>query len=369
MKKIIFVSLITIFLTFFTFYLSSFILPYKGFFPYKGVAKEYSNNFLTKLANFDGVHYLKIARNGYDQYEQAFFPLYPLLIKFFSPFFLGNLLYAAIFLSNASLILGIGLFYKVLKRFLDKEKSFWTILLFLFSPTGFFLSSVYTESLFLLLFFAGFYFLEKKRSKESFLFFYLLGLTRVVGVLASPAIVLYQKGKKGSFYLALAPLLGLLTYMFYLYRTTGDPFFFFTSQPAFGANRSTTPIFLPQVYYRYFKIFFTADFSFAYFVALLEILFFSIVFFVLCFYAWKLFKKKKLLGREAGFLFFSIFSLILPTLTGTFSSIPRYSLLAFSFFIFLGKVENRSFKILTLIIFIVLRIVLNLFFAQGYFIS
>src|SRR3989338_7634876 len=32
-------------------------------------------------ANFDGVHYLSIAERGYVQYEQAFFPLYPVLVR------------------------------------------------------------------------------------------------------------------------------------------------------------------------------------------------------------------------------------------------------------------------------------------------
>ena len=35
-------------------------------------------------ANFDGEHYLAIAINGYKPLEQAFFPIYPMLISFFS---------------------------------------------------------------------------------------------------------------------------------------------------------------------------------------------------------------------------------------------------------------------------------------------
>ncbi len=369
MKRIILACFLAILLSFFAFYFSSYTFPYKGFFPYKNVALEYSKSFLAKLANFDGVHYLKIAKNGYDQYEQAFFPLYPVLIRLLSPIFFGNLLYSAIFLSNASLVLGAALFYKVLQKHFGGEQASWALLFFLFFPTAFYLSSVYTEALFFLLFFAGFYFLEKGRLKESFLFFYLLGLTRVVGVLAAPAIILYDKGRKKSFYLAAAPILGLLTYMIYLYKTTGDPLFFFTSQPAFGANRSTTFVLLPQVYFRYLKIFFSVPPSFPLFVAFLEVLFFSVVFLALSLYLFGIIKKRVFTGAESAFLLFSLAAILMPTLTGTFLSMPRFTLLSFSFLIFLAKIRRKGFKILLLLIFVFLRIVLNFLFAQGYFIS
>src|SRR3990167_11451176 len=78
-------------------FLSSYIIPYLGFFPYGEILKGYNiPQFLSSLANFDGVHYLLIARQGYVQYEQAFFPLYPLFIRFLSPLFLNNHLITAL---------------------------------------------------------------------------------------------------------------------------------------------------------------------------------------------------------------------------------------------------------------------------------
>ena len=368
MKKVVLLTVFAILFNFSLFFLSKYSFPYKGFFPYKGVAKEYSKNFLSKTANFDGVHYLKIAKSGYDQYEQAFFPLYPLIIKFLSPFFSGNLLYAAILLSNLSLILGTIFFYKTIRSLLKEKQAFWALIFFLSFPTGFYLSSIYTEALFFMLFFAGFYFLQKNRVYPSFLSFYLLGLTRVVGVLSIPAIILTEKGKKKGFFLSLAPLLGLLTYMLYLYKTTGDPLFFFTSQPAFGANRSTHLILLPQVFYRYFKIFIFSNISFVYFTAVLEFSFFILIFTLLLFYGWKLFKKN-LWGFESGIWFFSFTSLIIPTLTGTLSSIPRYGLLCFSIFIFLAKIKNTYLKLIITLFFLTLKTILTFLFAQGYFVS
>ncbi|MDP3733070.1 MAG: hypothetical protein Q8Q91_00870, partial [Candidatus Daviesbacteria bacterium] len=39
---------------------------------------------LFSWANFDGEHYLSIAIFGYKSLEQAFFPVYPILISFFA---------------------------------------------------------------------------------------------------------------------------------------------------------------------------------------------------------------------------------------------------------------------------------------------
>src|SRR3989344_1173973 len=91
-------------------YLAPFFIPYLGFFPYKELALNYNlPEFLTALANFDGAHYLLIA-----QYQQAFFPLYPLLIRWLSPIFFNNHLLTALIISNISFLLGLFIFSKYL---------------------------------------------------------------------------------------------------------------------------------------------------------------------------------------------------------------------------------------------------------------
>ena len=96
-------------------FLSRFFIPYLGFFPYKEIALEYNlPRILTALANFDGAHYLLIAEQGYYQYQQAFFPLYPLLIRLLSPVFPNNRLITALVISNLSFLFGLWLFRKYL---------------------------------------------------------------------------------------------------------------------------------------------------------------------------------------------------------------------------------------------------------------
>src|SRR5690242_7110394 len=55
-------------------------------FPYVEILRETGlPHWIWSFGNFDGVHYLRIAKDGYAyQYTQAFFPLYPILIKIVS---------------------------------------------------------------------------------------------------------------------------------------------------------------------------------------------------------------------------------------------------------------------------------------------
>lgn len=108
---------------------------------------------------WDGWHYLSIATTGYHFPNQAFFPLYPLIIRgldFFLPLTLAyrvNLLLLPLLLICLSrLIRRIGL-----------KNEIYALMTFLFFPTSFFLQANYAETIFILLsvlFFLGLF--EKK---------------------------------------------------------------------------------------------------------------------------------------------------------------------------------------------------------------
>ena len=370
-------------------------IPYLGFFPYKDTATSYHlPSFITSLANFDGEHYLLIANSGYNQYEQAFFPLYPLLIHFVGALFGKNYLFSAILISSVSFFIGLFFFKNYLQEIVTDRKDHlpvlrWSQLLLLCFPTAFFFTTVYTEGLFFFLIMASLYSMKKKLYFIAALLAFLSALTRLVGVFIFIPILFslvqeywMNKKKYGSILkfmqaqlrpllVLVAPFLGLITYCFYLWKTTGDPLFFLHAQSAFGANRSSNLILFPQVIYRYFKIFLNSQHNFQYFVSVVELSFFLFVLIVLCLELIQLIQQKK----SAHFLdrlslnIFSFINLLLPTFTGTFSSIPRYVLMSFSVFIFLGTMRNTAFKVVLLLIFSVLHILLFGFFIQGYFIS
>ncbi len=399
-------------------FFSQKIIPYLGFFPYKDQLPGFNlPNWVSALANFDGLHYIFIARDGYAQYEQAFFPLYPLLIKFLTPLFFNNQLLTGLIISNVSFFLGLILFYKYLKLISSDSIRFNPILSILFLlafPTSFFFGAVYTEGLFFLLLISTLYFLKKERYLLVAISAFLASLTRLVGVFLIIPILFHlfslsfpRRRESGLSWIPvptcytlrsmagrftgmtlkmilslLAPIIGLLTYCFYLFKTTGDPFFFLTSQPAFGAGRSTHFISFFQVYWRYLKIFITARWNFQYFVSIIEFSFFSFVFMVLILDLIKnlgiknlkiiesRFNREKIENYELlGLNLFSLINLILPTLTGTFLSIPRFSLMSLSFFIYLSQIKNVFVKYLIIGIFLIFHILLLGYFSQGYFIS
>lgn len=360
-------------------FLAERFIPYLGFFPYKETLNSYNlPSWLSKLASFDGLHYLSIAQKGYSQYEQAFFPFYPLLIKFLT-FFTKNPLLSGLLISNISFFFGLVFFLKYLKIIDEKidEKIF--LLLFLTFPTSFFFNVVYTEGLFFLLFSLSLYFLKKENYPLFMITSALTSLTRLIGIFLVIHLFFHFFKKKEKkliyFFLIFSPLIGFFLYSFYLFKTTGDPLFFFSAQPAFGANRSTNLIFFPQVAFRYLKIFFTASLNFQFYLALFEFVIFFLIFFVLIFDFFKqlnIQKNFKIKIKNFDLLSINIFSfvnLLLPSLTGTFSSIPRYALFSLSFFLYLAKIKSVFWRYFFLVSFTLFHLVLFGFFIQGYFVS
>jgi len=382
---------------FFVIIISQKIIPYLGFFPYRDQLLKFNlPSWVFSLANFDGLHYISIARNGYAQYEQAFFPLYPMLIKFLSSFFFNNQLLTGLIISNMSFLFGLFIFFKYLRLFSGNSNNFkpFTIILFLLAfPTSFFFGSVYTEGLFFLFLISSLYFLKKKNYYFVFVFALLASLTRLIGVFLIIPIFFHFiqrmdphfRGDDNSgtmkqwnngfilntkyLILAFSPLIGLGIYCFYLFKTTGDPLFFLTSQPIFGANRSSHLILLPQVYWRYLKIFFTAAHDPRFYVAIIEFIFFSFVLIILILDLIKNWRSKIKNWERISLNIFSFCNLILPTLTGTFSSIPRYSLFSLSLFIYISNIKNNFYKYLILLVFLLLHVLLLGYFVQGYFVS
>ncbi len=353
------------------------LIPYFGFMPYKEVLDNYQlPDFLNRMANFDGIHYLFIAERGYYHYEQAFFPLYPLLVRLVRPLFMGNTILAAIFLSNLALLLAMWIFLKLLELTRFKERRWWVLGFVLLFPTAFFFHVAYTESVFFLFLVASLYYLKKNRLPSAALSAALTALTRLVGIFLFVPLFMAvyeryrrrpQKFEKKEFLFALAPWIGLFSYMGYLYLTVGDPLFFINAQSAFGANRSTHIVLLPQTYFRYLKIFLTADLGFTYFVSVLEVVFFTFVFLMVCLELIREYRRRDLFLLSVAI--FSLANILLPTLTGTFSSVPRYALFSVSVFFFLGNLKNRLLKAFLLAMFMALQALLFGFFVQGYFIS
>lgn len=378
----------------------SLLTPFVPRFPYSELFLTNSSlpSFIWSFANFDGVHYLTIAKSGYSaQFTQVFFPLFPIVLgllskmqPFINPIVLGLILNGIFFLG------AIFLFTELLNFDYKPVQIKWMVLFLLVFPTSFFYGSLYTESLFLLLTIASFYYARR----GNFLLAGILGgissATRLTGIFLLPALwwelsqnkELRMKKKElrtlfdtklelktkllfiihYSRFLLQSPVtyivpLGLVLYMLYLQIYFGDYLYFWHAQPVFGAQRSGgNIILLPQVFWRYFKILTTVNIgSVAFWIPLLE--FCSTVMGITLLIVAHL-KKVRI-----SYLIFSWFVLLVPTLTGTFSSMPRYVLTAFPIFIVLGLIKSKWIKIFLLFIFCCLLSVLTVLFTRGHWVS
>lgn len=302
----------------------------------------------TPWANFDGVHYLSIATAGYRQYLEAFFPLYPMLLRLATS-------QAALIISHVSFFIGL--------YFLTKLGQSRSLPFLLFFPTSFFFAAVYPESLFLVLSAGTLYALSKQKWGWVGILGMLASATRLFGVyLIIPTIFEYAKIKRKRTFdvlsIALIPA-GLIAFMIYLWQKVGDPLAFFHVQPIFGAGRSGGEfIFLPQVLLRYIKIFVTADFSYVYIVSLFEVVTFIFAL-ILLIRTWK---------THRPYFWYSLAVIITPTLTGTLSSFPRYLLAAFPLFFEIDHFSKRT-KILFICLFVAGLIYFASAFLQGYFVA
>lgn len=334
----------------------------------KGISNP---KFLWTRANFDGYHYLMIARYGYGVNQQAFFPFYPRLIKLVKPLFFGRDLLAALFISNLSFLVGLYLFYKLILLDFDDQVAQKTIIFLLLFPTSFFFGMAYTEGLFFLILVSCAYAARKNRWLLAGIFGALASYTRLVGVFICPGLCLglslqdkFKNWRKNliSFFAVIISLFGLFNFMLFLKEKYNDPLMFFHVQPTFGAGRSGSKIImLYQVFWRYLKMIATTKWDPLYFTVWLEFLT-AIGFLFLLFLAYKK-------GIRLSYILFAIFAYLTPTLTGTFSSFPRYCLLLLPCFLYLGTIKNKIICQRLAIVFYLLLILTCSFFLQGYWIA
>lgn len=330
-----------------------------------GYEKYILNPYLWSWANFDGEHYMSIAKMGYSNGEQAFFPLYPLLIKLLN----GNVTFLVI-ISSALFYFALLGIYKLVSLDFSSKIAKYTILLILFFPTSFYFSAIYTESLFLCLSVWSFYFFRK----EKYLFSGLLGLltsaTRVVGIALLPAYFLYTLVKEKKLKVNNLPLFiipaGIMSYMYYSYIKWGDFIKFFNVASSFGEQRSDHLILLPQVFYRYiFKIIPNLTWSYfpVVFTTLLEVGVATLFLYLILIG----FRKIKL-----DYWIYMLLIYIIPTLSGSFSSLPRYVVVSFPAFIVLSLYIERLNKYMRIGIYVIMAIIAviaQMLFVQGYFVS
>jgi Gpi18-like mannosyltransferase len=334
-------------------------------------------DLLKMWSNFDGLHYQDIAKYNYGtstktDKDYAFFPVYPWLIKTTNPL-IGNFTVSGLIVSNLAFVLSLFMLYKLIRLDHTPKIAKYTLFLILIFPTSFFFGSVYNESTFLLLAVLSFYFARKNNFPLACILAAIATATRVTGIFVWFALIIeFFNVYGGSLKKALTPKalwlavppLGLLSYMYYQFRMTGDPFFFINVQNLMSGRSTEKLILLYQVFYRYFKMLLTVDpWNSVYFTVVLEFLV-GLLFLLLL-----IFSIKKI---RLSYWVFCALSYILPTFTGTLSSLPRYVIVLFPMFIFLASwldMHRPFVRYLYYAFCIILSLLSIAFFTRGYFIG
>jgi len=353
-RQVILLGFLAIFLTF----LFAFCLG----FPSAGSLGLFAN-----WEHWDALHYLEIAKDSYQNFGEerfniAFFPLYPFFI-FLLHFLFRDYLFSALFVSNLCFLLSLYFLYKLLEKDFDK-KTAWRAVVFLVAfPTAYFLHAPYTESLFLALSLASFYFLRRRCWFLAALLGMFAGLCRLTGFLLIPIFFIeyldarqfhFRKIKKDILWgimMFLAPAI----YLFLNFKIFGNPLYFLFVQRNHWYKDLNWP----------WLGFWQALASFSYrptleylMVGVFETLFALILLLTIFGGLCKL---------PRSYLVYLILNLLLVTSSSFWLSIPRYVLVAFPMFVVLALWAKRR-----LVFFSLLFLSLSMqffflnFFLRGY---
>lgn len=388
-----------------------YFLPYQPSFAYPHLLDNYHlPAAVSAQAGFDGVHYLVIAEQGYHAAGmiQAFFPIWPLILSLGVVF---NTIAWGLVINFFLLIIIIYLWQLLIREvYPDIADSsslpqsiarLFPILILLLFPTSFFFGALYSETLFLTLVLAAFIAAHRGQWWLAALLAVIVSATRVVGIVLVPALMIelwwqhqlhsQQTGRQQQlasldwpnlkrslawrqllkFFrhqyhrLALISLgaLGLIAYMIYLHFEFGDPLLFKSVQSEWGQERSSSLILYPQVVWRYIKMFIQSaeltpgwwsigqEFIFGIIAPWLPLLFF-----------------KKI---RPSHLFFGFGVVMIPILTGTFASLPRYALAAFPIWLSLIiYLQNRPRLAYMWLFLSTLALIYNtILFVQGFWVA
>lgn len=338
--------------------LSIFVIFYLGFLTIPNINPQ-SSDFFSRLGNWDGGHYLAIAELGYRaEFQYAFFPLYPMLVRFLNlP--LQNYLISAILISVGSSFLTFHLLYKLIAMDFDKKIAEKVILFLLLFPTSFYFLTAYSEGLFFFLTVATFYFLKKKHLFLATLFATLASGTKISGLAVVLALLIDIKltygFNKRSWYVLLSPL-GFVLYCWFLFNQTGDPFYFLTAE-----NHWQRYITVPGIsFWEAIKSVTSGAFNLNHFNILMDLIF-------------AIFGLGLIL-RSFRFLpsvysFYGLLSLAFPLLTPTLTSIPRFLVVLFPIFLLIALIKNKYVLLFYQIFSLMLLSLFAALFINGYWVS
>ncbi len=237
-----------------------------------------NNGFIMQMTSiYDNNWYYGIIQDGYHLHPSygnsgqaanwAFFPLDALLIKLLSFNGLIDIRIAGFIINNIFFIMAMLISYKyIMLTHNNTVLAIGYIFLMTFGPYNFYFSSLYTESLFLLLTVTALYEMEQSHYIKMGIAGCLLSATRVTGVFLCFCVLVkliqkYRNEENVSFLgfvkkifsnrrlvlgVSIIPA-GLFSYMFYLYKLVGDPLAFIRIQNSIEWRGSSVKSYISSI--------------------------------------------------------------------------------------------------------------------------
>jgi Mannosyltransferase (PIG-V) len=223
----------------------------------------YSNEFLDLPARWDTGWYLGIASEGYSylasappDYQQniAFFPAFPMSMRYLSVLFGRQVLWTGVAISLVSFFIALTYFLRLARSLLkDEEQAVTAVMLLAAYPFAVFFSAAYTEGLFLLTLMGAVYHFHAQQWWRAAFWGFVCGLTRPNGSLLSVVLALmviaplWDAARKQiavpaggwrsialRMLVAATPGFGMLAFSAFIYRLTGNPFAWTAQNVAWG---------------------------------------------------------------------------------------------------------------------------------------
>lgn len=212
-------------------------------------------NWLDLWRQWDAPSFLDIAQHGYcyrpgeREHLMAQLPFYPLTI-WIMHFLIPNWHAAAVVVSNICATVALAYFFLLVRMDFNVALARRAVLFCAIFPTAFFLHIAYSESVFLLLTVAAFYYARRRQWLVAAVLASFATATRLPGAAVLPALVveyLHQRNfrcraiRADAAFLALIPL-GMVAYLWINYRGFADPFHFFALHKQLSAASVRWPL-------------------------------------------------------------------------------------------------------------------------------
>lgn len=232
-----------------------------GYFPKTAPFRIYENELRNLPARWDTGWYLGVAVDGYRwnprqmdrQQNIAFFPVYPMMMRYGSLFVARDTLWTGVIISLVAFFFASIYLFRLARQSIDGESAGFAVALLSSYPFALFYSAAYTESLFLLCTLGACYHFERDQLWQAGVWGLIAGLTRPNGCLLSVVLALlairplWSSGWRPTwpppmkwtrladrFATAALPGIGMLIYSTYVFFLTGNPFQWARQNAAWG---------------------------------------------------------------------------------------------------------------------------------------